>query len=76
MDIVSISGAKPVEKTNSADDNSKKIEAKKADEKRQSEEAKKKQREDEILNPVDKSLISRDTLGQNIAQSILSSVLG
>lgn len=76
MDIVSISGAKPVEKTASGDDNSKKIESKKADEKRMSDEAKKKQREDEILNPVDKSLISKDTLGQNIAQSILSSVLG
>lgn len=76
MDIVSISGAKPVEKTDSGDDSSKKVDSKKADEKRMSEEAKKKQREDEILNPVDKSLISKDTLGQNIAQSILSSVLG
>lgn len=76
MDAVSLSGSKPVEKTEDSSESKQKLESKKADEKRMSAEAKKKQREDEILNPVDKSLISKDTLGQNIAQSILSSVLG
>lgn len=76
MDIVSLSGSKPVEKSENSSESKQKLESKKADEKRMSAEAKKKQREDEILNPVDKSLISKDTLGQNIAQSILSSVLG
>lgn len=76
MDVVSLSGSKPVEKIEDSSESKQKLESKKADEKRMSAEAKKKQREDEILNPVDKSLISKDTLGQNIAQSILSSVLG
>ncbi|MFN8674169.1 MAG: hypothetical protein U0457_19065 [Candidatus Sericytochromatia bacterium] len=58
------------------DDSAKKAEAKKQDDQRKTEEQRKKQREDEILNPVDKSLIDRSSLGKNIADSIISAVLG
>ncbi|MEK7433069.1 MAG: hypothetical protein AABZ74_08060 [Cyanobacteriota bacterium] len=53
-----------------------KVAAKKQDEQKKTDEQKRKQRDEEILNPVDRSLIDRSSLGKNIADSLLSAVIG